>query len=88
MKGGATAHWAIICGYVDGGDEEKFYVLACHAKSRYVSAWKFADLQQSNDNLHDLGTKRKSDENVYLIPEGGLREGIASKWIVFEKRVV
>lgn len=86
LKNGATAHWAVLCGYVDGGNTENFYVLACHGKSRYVSAWRFSDLQLSNDNLNDIGTKRKLDDRNYIIPVGGLKSGISSKWILFERK--
>ena len=85
LKNGSRAHWAVVCGYIDGGHEENFYVLACHGKSQFVSAWKFSELQLSNDNLNDLGPRRELDDNDYVIPSGGLKTGIASKSILFKK---
>lgn len=38
----------------------------------------------SNDNLNELGEKRKNDNVEYVIPYGGLKENIASKWILFK----
>lgn len=76
----------MLCGYIDGGNEDNFYVLACHSKSQHVSAWKFTDLQLSNENLNDLGRKRTLDDKNYMVPTGGLKIGIASKWIIFKRK--
>lgn len=86
MKSGHRAHWAIICGYVDGGSEENFYVIARHGKSAHPTVWKFTDLLNSNDNLLELAPKRQTDSLVYKVPKGGVKEGLCSKWILFKRK--
>ncbi|XP_065206593.1 actin maturation protease [Planococcus citri] len=86
LKNGAAAHWAVLCGYVNGNDEENFHVIACHGKSRYAAIWKYTALQESNDNLRELGTKRLNDGKNYILPAGGVKEGIASQWILFKRK--
>lgn len=86
LKNGTAAHWAVVCGYVGvDSEEENLYLIACHAKSQHAGVWKYSDLQASNDNLRELGSKRKSDGREYIVPAGGLQEGIASSWILFKK---
>ncbi|XP_046689270.1 UPF0692 protein C19orf54 homolog [Homalodisca vitripennis] len=81
---GHNAHWALVCGVLMAWDG-KVCVAARQGKSKYLAVWPLDTLQQSNDNLMELDPKRVKDEKEYVIPAGGVKEGLASTFILIEK---
>lgn len=58
------------------------HVLALQGKSRHLSAWPLPDLVESNENLRQLDPERQASELEYIVPEGGLQEGLCGKAIL------
>jgi hypothetical protein len=58
------------------------HVLALQGKSRHLSAWPLSDLVESNENLRQLDPERQASELEYIVPEGGLQEGLCGKAIL------
>jgi hypothetical protein len=60
----------------------RVHVLALQGKSRHLSAWPLSDLVASNENLRQLDPERQASELEYIVPEGGLQEGLCGKAIL------
>lgn len=60
----------------------RVHVLALQGKSRHLSAWPLSDLVASNENLRQLDPEREASELEYIVPEGGLQEGLCGKAII------
>ena len=60
------------------------YVFARQGKSKHLGLWSLKDLLQSNGNLKEIDPKR-SDSVDYVIPEGGIIEGLRNKILLIEK---
>ncbi|VDM49039.1 unnamed protein product [Toxocara canis] len=82
IRNGNTAHWCIVVGYLccDLNESElvwskqkptcfdNMYVFCLHGKSRHFALWKYADLFESNANLNEIGEKRRTDGEIYILP--------------------
>ena len=63
----------------------ELYVFARHGKSRHIGLWSYRDLQQSNGNLMEVGP-RISYPGEYIVPHGGINEGLCSKVLILSKQ--
>ncbi|XP_068153500.1 actin maturation protease [Drosophila tropicalis] len=71
LKFGHRAHWALVVGFlVDENDE--FYVLARHGKTRNLAVWSLATLSESNGNLTQFAQPKGYPDCTFQQPEGGL----------------
>lgn len=55
-------------------------------KSRRMGIWSLDELQRSNDNLESLDPARASDGLTYVLPEGGVKAGLASQFILLHRQ--
>lgn len=62
------------------------YVFARHGKSSHLGLWKFSDLLESNKNLLEVDRKR-TRPGEYIIPCGGIKEGLCGKALVISKKL-
>lgn len=63
---------------------DRVHVFARHGKSAHLGLWSLKDLLESNGNLVEVDPKR-ADPLEYVIPQGGLKEGLRNKVIVVSK---
>lgn len=56
-----------------------------HGKSRLLAVWSLDELQCSNDNLATLDPARARDGRSYVLPEGGVKAGLASQFILLHR---
>lgn len=82
---GHKAHWALIVGYLITESQE-FYVLARHGKSKYLAVWPLKHLSDSNANLLEFAQPKKHENQVFLLPEGGIGgdNGLCQKCIIIK----
>jgi len=59
-------------------------VFARQGKSRYVSLWDYTLLARSNENLVELDSSRREDGNDYLLPPGGVEQGLCDRFILIK----
>ena len=69
---------------VEAGVAE-LYVFARHGKSRHIGLWSYRELNQSNGNLVEVGPQI-SYPGEYIVPHGGINEGLCSKVLVLSKQ--
>lgn len=62
------------------GCEEDLFVFARQGKSRHLGLWCFSSLSESNDNLVEFSPSR--DDNDYVLPPGGVKEGLCGKAVI------
>lgn len=65
-------------------DRNSIYVFARHGKTSHLGLWSLNDLLLSNGNLVEVDPRR-SDPLEYVIPEGGLEEGLRNKVVFVTK---
>lgn len=65
-------------------DKNQIYVFVRQGKSRHLGLWSLRNLLESNRNLVEVDPKR-SNPQEYVIPAGGLREGLKNKVIFVTK---
>lgn len=65
-------------------DKNQIYVFSRHGKSTHMGLWSLRDLLESNRNLVEVDPRRSNPEE-YVIPSGGVREGLKNK-IIFISR--
>lgn len=53
---------------------------------RYLHLWPLDSLLRSNSNLHEINPSRLSEASKYVIPEGGLQEGLCSQILILSKK--
>ncbi|XP_078236004.1 actin maturation protease isoform X2 [Pogona vitticeps] len=58
------------------------YLLAKQGKSCRYQLWSYTQVQESNGQLTDFSPKRASDGKVYIVPAGGVREGLCGKAVL------
>ena len=63
---------------------DSVYVFTRHGKSRHIGLWSLESLLDSNRNLVEVGPQRNPEE--FVIPEGGIVEGLCSKVLVLSKQ--
>ncbi len=66
-------------------DRNRIYVFARHGKSSHLGLWSLRDLLESNRNLVEVDPRR-SNPQEYVIPAGGLKQGLKNKVIFVTKR--
>ena len=65
-------------------DKNCIYVFARQGKSTHLGLWSFKDLLESNRNLLEVDPKRSDCAN-YVVPVGGLQEGLQNKILIIGK---
>ena len=70
-----SKHLELIGGATD-------YVLAKQGKSRHTDFWSLASLLSSNANLTEIDPSRLEEIDQYVVPEGGLTEGLCKQIIL------
>lgn len=80
---GHKAHWALVIGYLVDQDDE-FYILARHGKSRYLAAWSLTELSKSNMGLEEFAQPKEHPDDVFLLPDGGIagKRGLKGRSII------
>ncbi|XP_055384313.1 actin maturation protease [Condylostylus longicornis] len=71
LKSGHKAHWALIIGYLIDNDDN-FYVLARHGKTKSIAVWSLKSLSASNSNLIEFAQPKGYPNTDFLLPEGGI----------------
>ena len=61
-------------------DLSKVYIYARHGRSRHLALWPLDILAESNRNLTELDPRKKVEN--FVLPQGGLLEGLNSKTVV------
>lgn len=74
-----------MCGLLKHCDES-LYVIGRQGKSKYPSVWPMFILAKSNSNLTEVDPK-KDYTNEYILPTGGIVEGLANQFIILTKSV-
>lgn len=85
---GHKAHWALIVGYILDQQNE-YYVLARHGKSKNLAAWQLKQLSASNSNLCEFAKPKKHKEKEFILPFGGIAGplGLCNKSIIVKKKL-
>lgn len=58
------------------------YVLAKQGKSLRYQLWKLETVAQSNAQLREMDPKRAGDGSYYVLPPGGVEEGLAGQVVL------
>ncbi|KAA0714846.1 UPF0692 protein C19orf54 -like protein [Triplophysa tibetana] len=61
---------------------EEVYVLAKQGKSLRYQLWKFETVAQSNTQLEEMDPQRVNDGTYYVLPSGGVQEGLAGQVVL------
>ncbi|XP_032221172.2 UPF0692 protein C19orf54 homolog [Nematostella vectensis] len=61
--------------------QDHIYLLVKQSKSRHTAVWSLNALEKSNCNLFEFGRKKGESINNFVLPEGGLREGLNGKLV-------
>uniref|UniRef100_A0A915AMT2 Actin maturation protease n=1 Tax=Parascaris univalens TaxID=6257 RepID=A0A915AMT2_PARUN len=84
-RDGNAAHWCIVVGYLcpdrsqsqliwsvqEPISHDNMHVFCLHGKSRHLALWKYTNLVESNANLNEIGDKRMTDGEIYVLPADG-----------------
>ncbi|KYO32270.1 hypothetical protein Y1Q_0015041 [Alligator mississippiensis] len=65
---------------------EETYLLAKQGKSWRYQLWGYGQLQESNAQLTDFSPRRAGDGKVYIVPAGGLQEGLCGQAVLLHPR--
>lgn len=57
------------------------WLIARQSKSRHPALWTYQSLAQSNANLIELSPHRANDCFSYVLPVGGVKDGLCDKAI-------
>ncbi|XP_016937819.3 actin maturation protease [Drosophila suzukii] len=71
LKSGHRAHWALIVGYLVD-QQDRYYVLARHGKTRNLAVWSLDTLSESNANLVEFAQPKGYPDNDFLLPPDGI----------------
>uniref|UniRef100_A0A1A9WTU1 U6 snRNA-associated Sm-like protein LSm3 n=1 Tax=Glossina brevipalpis TaxID=37001 RepID=A0A1A9WTU1_9MUSC len=71
LRFGHKSHWALIIGYLINDDDE-FYVLARHGKTKNLAVWSLQALSDSNSNLMEFAQPNRYLDCDFLLPPGGI----------------
>ncbi|XP_063793776.1 actin maturation protease isoform X2 [Pseudophryne corroboree] len=66
-------------------DLEQIYLIAKQGKSLRYQLWEYGCVSLSNSQLLQLDPKRSCDGNTYVIPEGGVRDGLSGKTLLLKR---
>nr|XP_028597806.1 UPF0692 protein C19orf54 homolog isoform X2 [Podarcis muralis] len=58
------------------------YLLSKQGKSGRYQLWHYSQVEASNGQLTDFSPKRAADGKVYIVPAGGVREGLCGKAVL------
>lgn len=58
------------------------YILAKQGKSLRYQLWKLETVAQSNGQLRELDPQRASDGSRYILPPGGVEEGLSGQVVL------
>ncbi|XP_036441395.1 UPF0692 protein C19orf54 homolog [Colossoma macropomum] len=61
---------------------EEVYILAKQGKSLRYQLWKLETVAQSNAQLKEMDPQRASDGTYYVLPPGGVEEGLAGQVVL------
>ncbi|EDW68353.1 actin maturation protease [Drosophila virilis] len=78
LKSGHRAHWALIVGYLID-DQDKFFVVARHGKTRSLAIWSLVSLSESNANLVEFAQPKGHEGCTFLLPPGGIDGALGLK---------
>ncbi|XP_042296677.1 UPF0692 protein C19orf54 homolog isoform X2 [Sceloporus undulatus] len=62
------------------------YLLSKQGKSCRYQLWNYIRVQESNAQLTDFSPKRAADGKVYIMPAGGVREGLCGKAVLLQPK--
>lgn len=68
-------------------DVQDLYVLAKQGKSLRYQLWKFGTVTESNQQLKEMDPQRASDGTCYVLPPGGVAEGLASQVVLLHTKI-
>jgi hypothetical protein len=71
---------------MDSLDKNFIYVFTRHGKTSHLGLWSLRDLLRSNGNLVEVDPRR-SDPQEYVLPPGGLEDGLQNKVVFVMKQV-
>ncbi|KAH0631487.1 hypothetical protein JD844_005826 [Phrynosoma platyrhinos] len=63
------------------------YLLSKQGKSCRYQLWNYTLVQESNAQLTDFSPKRAADGKVYIVPAGGVREGLCGKAVLLRPKI-
>uniref|UniRef100_A0A8D0BA34 Actin maturation protease n=1 Tax=Salvator merianae TaxID=96440 RepID=A0A8D0BA34_SALMN len=63
------------------------FLISKQGKSGRYQLWNYTQLQESNAQLTDFSPKRAADGKVYIVPAGGVREGLCGKAVLLRPGV-
>ncbi|XP_077174799.1 actin maturation protease isoform X2 [Paroedura picta] len=58
------------------------YLLSKQGKSCRYQLWSYRQLQESNAQLTDFSPRRAADGKVYVVPAGGVQEGLCGRAVL------
>ncbi|XP_066494606.1 actin maturation protease isoform X2 [Tiliqua scincoides] len=58
------------------------YLLSKQGKSCRYQLWSYSQVHESNAQLTDFSPKRAADGKVYIVPAGGVQEGLCGKAVL------
>lgn len=58
------------------------YLLSKQGKSCRYQLWNYQQVQESNAQLTDFSPRRAADGKVYVVPAGGVQEGLCGKAVL------
>ncbi|XP_055030118.2 actin maturation protease isoform X1 [Misgurnus anguillicaudatus] len=67
---------------------EDVYVLAKQGKSLRYQLWKYETVAQSNAQLKEMDPQRASDGTHYVLPSGGVQEGLAGQVVLLHTQTL
>ncbi|XP_070620053.1 actin maturation protease isoform X2 [Erythrolamprus reginae] len=62
------------------------YLLSKHGKSCRYQLWSYAQIQESNAQLTDFSPRRAADGKVYIVPAGGVQEGLCGQAVLLRPK--
>ncbi|XP_026865883.2 UPF0692 protein C19orf54 homolog isoform X1 [Electrophorus electricus] len=74
-QGGVPAEWPMSA-------VSEVYVLTKQGKSLRYQLWEFDTVTQSNAQLKEMDPQRASDGTYYVLPPGGVEEGLAGQVVL------
>lgn len=62
------------------------YLLSKQGKSCHYQLWSYAQIQESNAQLTGFSPRRAADGKVYIVPAGGVREGLCGQAVLLRPK--
>ncbi|XP_015266103.1 PREDICTED: UPF0692 protein C19orf54 homolog isoform X2 [Gekko japonicus] len=70
------------CAPLPPGAVTETYLLSKQGKSCRYQLWDYRRVQESNAQLTDFSPRRAADGKVYVVPAGGVREGLCGRAVL------